>query len=493
MIPTRRSRHRLSRSTRRKVQWGLAVAIVLSLMTAAVPSSASVPYASFWGSRASSTARAVDMNVPINVGTRFRVARSGQVMGLRVYLLPAPRTVSTASLYDTHGRLMTSTRFTGSGRGGWRDVYFRRPVSLRAGSVVTAALNLPAGHWMFSPGGLSKPATHGDLTALGGVYGLGSRPVVPTKRTSDALYVDVMWKGTGHRATTTPTPRTTASPTSTSAPKPTAAKPTATATTKTTQPSTTTTKAPASTTTTTAPAASSAIPACLVRPSASNTGAKGTLASSSVSTVDKSGTTLQNVSVPGNLMVTGDNVTIRNVKVQGTVTVRGDHALVDHVSAKGIAVSGSVGTTVQYSNMSGGNDASGVTSDTGRAKDIVLQYNYIHSPNPSPTAHYDGTQVRGVDGLKILCSTYELGTWESTYNAAIYMENANGGTTNVTVANNWLDGGGITLYVNATNLRVTGNKFGRAYHWDVCRNTGATFNSSGNSWADSGAALNPCG
>lgn len=477
----RLARHRRSTmapSTRRKIQLAAAGAAVVATVAAATPSIATPQYSSFWsGSGSTSAARAVDMSVPINVGTRFRAAATGRVSGLHLYLQAAPLTMSTARLYNAGGTLVGSTRFAGSTRTGWRDVRFAKPVTVPAGGVVTAVVDLPNGHWIYSSSQLGTAQRNGDLTALGSYYAFSSRPVLPTKRTRDALFVDLMFTRVAPAGATPTATASTATASSSTAVATAAARPT--------------TAAPTATSATTA-ASTAQIGACAIKPNATNTGATGSLASSGVSTISANGTVLQNVST-GSLTVMGSDVTIHNVKVNGTLHVRGDRVKVDHVTANGISISGGSNDVIQYSNMSGGNDASDVTSDTGRATNALLQYNYIHNPNPAPMAHYDGTQVRGVDGLKILCSNYDLGAWQSTYNSAVYMENANGGTNNVTVANNWLNGGGITLYVTATNLTVTGNKFGRAYHWAPCRNLGAKFASSGNSWMDTGAAFTPCG
>ncbi len=474
-----------SRRLRRNLLIGTIAVLTVGAIAGSAPVLASPRFSSFWAGKTTSATRDVDMTVPINVGTRFKTNATGRIAGLNVYLKAAPRTSSTARLYDARGRVLASVRFTGSSRTGWRQIKFSRPVTLRAGSTVTAAVRLPNGHWVYSPRGLPRAARHGDLTALGSFYAFSSRDTFPRRVSRDALFVDVMFTRTGAALPTQPAPRTT---TTTAAPTPTTSStPSPTAKTAT---STTTTSAPSASSTTTA-SSGGAIAACAMKPSASNTGASGSLPASGTTSISTNGTTLQGKTVQ-DLMIYGDNVTVKNVKVLGGVVIRGDNVTVDHVTAQGIAISGATNAVVQYANISGGNDATHITSDTGSVRNATLRYNYIHDPNPSPNAHYDGTQIRGADGVKILCSTYKLGAWESTYNAAVYMENANGGTRNVTVANNWIDGGGFSVYVTATNLTVSGNRFGRDAHWGICRNLGSSFAASGNVWDDTGASVPVC-
>jgi hypothetical protein len=182
----------------------------------------------------------------------------------------------------------------------------------------------------------------------------------------------------------------------------------------------------------------------------------------------KDGQTLENVRVEG-LEIRGKGVTIRNVEAT-YILVTGDDALIDHVSATGIAISSASGTTVQYANISKGDgDGIHVTSDRGRlVKNVVLKYNFIHSPRVPDNAHYDGTQVRGVDGLAVSCSTYDPGGYLDTFNAAIYLEHANGGDTNVSIEHNWLYGFGFSVMVDASHTRIIGNRVGGDIHWGTC-------------------------
>jgi hypothetical protein len=248
--------------------------------------------------------------------------------------------------------------------------------------------------------------------------------------------------------------------------------------------------------------AGSAAPAnssCAFKPSAATTGASGSRRSSSVKVLTD-GQTLQNADVGSGIEIRGNNVTVRNVSVAGNILVTGDNAMIDHVTAQGVAISSASGTTVQYANIGNSKeDGIHVTSDRGRMiRNAVLRYNYVHDPRVPSDAHYDGIQVRGVDGLTIDCSVYDPGEFQWTLNAAVYLEDANGGHSNVRVSNNWLYGHAFPVMVDAgKSSTFTKNRIGGDIKWDTCYPgkglSSSNFTSSGNVWDTSNAELNLCG
>lgn len=236
---------------------------------------------------------------------------------------------------------------------------------------------------------------------------------------------------------------------------------------------------------------------CSFKPSASTTGASGSRTNRSVRVLND-GQTLQNADVD-DIEIRGSNVTVRNVSVAGNILVTGDNAKIDHVTAQGVAISSASGTTLQYSNIGySKEDGIHITSDRGRMiRNAVLRYNYIHHPRVPSDAHYDGTQVRGVNGLIIDCSVYDPGSFQWTLNAAVYLEDANGGDTNVRVTNNWLYGHAFPVMVDAGTSTFTKNRIGGDIKWDVCYPAkglnSSDFTSSGNVWDATNAKLNLCG
>ncbi|HEV7194446.1 MAG TPA: hypothetical protein VGN19_00770 [Pedococcus sp.] len=209
------------------------------------------------------------------------------------------------------------------------------------------------------------------------------------------------------------------------------------------------------------------------------------------------GQVLQNANV-SDLVVSGNGVTVRNVQVNGSILVTGDGAMIDHVTAKGVSISSATGTTVQYANIGfGQGDGIHVTSDRGRlVRNVTLRYNYVHDPRVSSNAHYDGTQVRGIDGLNLSCSVYDPGPYQSMFNAAVYLEDANGGDNNIMVSHNWLYGFGFSVMMDAANVTLSANRVGGDIHWGLCRlgtrSGDPNLQSAGNVEDANGAAVTLC-
>lgn len=207
---------------------------------------------------------------------------------------------------------------------------------------------------------------------------------------------------------------------------------------------------------------------CRMKPSATNTGARGELRDSSRTTLGD-GATLSNARV-SNLTISGTGVKVDNVHVDGTVLVTGENVRLKHVTAEHIGISSAVNVLVAKTNVGySPDDGIHVTSDGDRlVRDVVLRYNFIHHPQAPPESHYDGTQVRGVDNMVIRCSVYRAGPFQETMNANIFLENANGGVSDVTVARNWLYGSAWSVMVSANSARLVGNRVGGAPHWGYC-------------------------
>ncbi|GAA2117228.1 hypothetical protein GCM10009726_37280 [Nocardioides furvisabuli] len=199
-----------------------------------------------------------------------------------------------------------------------------------------------------------------------------------------------------------------------------------------------------------------------------NTGASGTLRSSS-RTVLGDGARLKNAHV-SELMITGTDVRVTNVRVDGALDILGENVRLKRVTAPGVGISSAVNVLVAKSNI-GYSPADGihVTSDGDRlVRNVVLRYNLVHHPEAPPESHYDGTQVRGVDGMVIRCSVYRAGPFQETMNANIFLENANGGVSDVTIARNWLYGSAWSVMISADSARLVGNRVGGDPHWGYC-------------------------
>lgn len=238
-----------------------------------------------------------------------------------------------------------------------------------------------------------------------------------------------------------------------------------------------------------------ALAPCRRKPKDSNTGARGDLRSSG-STELGDGARLHDARV-SSLTITGTDVEVKNVHVDGTVLITGEHVRLKRVTAEHIGISSAVDVVVAKANVGyGPDDGIHVTSDGDRlVRGVELRYNYIHHPQPPPDAHYDGTQVRGVDGLVIRCSTYQSGPFQDAFNANIYLENVNGGVRNATIARNWLYGSAWSVMVSAESARVIGNRIGGDIHWGYCYlgSGSGEFESHGNVKVPGGRPINLCG
>ncbi len=235
---------------------------------------------------------------------------------------------------------------------------------------------------------------------------------------------------------------------------------------------------------------------CKFRPTKSNTGARGELQDRGVTTLG-SGATLENARVQS-LEVVGSDVTIKNVHVDGTITVSGDRVRIRRTTAQGIFVSSGTKVSVKRSKVESSlDDAFHITSDRGTlVRNVRLRYNFVHRPVTPNENHYDGVQVRGVDKMSISCSTFRAGPYHDNFNAAIFLENANGGDSNVQVRDNWLFGFAFSVMVDSPSAVFTGNKIGGDIKWGPClllESAGSSFTSSGNTWAGSGKKVNFCG
>jgi hypothetical protein len=237
-------------------------------------------------------------------------------------------------------------------------------------------------------------------------------------------------------------------------------------------------------------AASAPAPRCSAKPDATNTGASGQLKVSKVRSLSKRNSKLTDARLKGTLVVSGDGSVVRNVSVNGPVIVTGDDVTVDHVTAKSVIASGTSHLRVSNSNLSGGDTAVYITSDRGAAHGVNrvrLVGNYIHDPAQEKLGSYSGTHVRGAIGVTISCSNYALA---GNTKAAIYVESASGGTSDVVVSNNWLDGGQFTVNTDA-RLTLEKNVFGTSAWLGVCQTAGQPISQSRNQMSD-GSRVRPC-
>jgi hypothetical protein len=212
------------------------------------------------------------------------------------------------------------------------------------------------------------------------------------------------------------------------------------------------------------------------RPTAATTGYSGTLTPWTTSTTftanDK---TISNVDFGDYIKVTGSNITLENCHFDGMVFYGpGPLTVKNCTSDAGIAIDGYYrnisGITFDHVHLICG-DKDGFdlfSSATGVISDVTIVDTLVDGQDfPSTsTAHGDGLQVRGIDGLTVqrtVFDMYTIGGVQSQKNAAIYFEDVNGGDHNMHFTDVDLIGGdpyNHTFYTNvvydstATNLSI---------------------------------------
>ncbi|MEU9887100.1 DUF4082 domain-containing protein [Sphaerisporangium sp. NPDC051011] len=338
-------------------------------------------------------------NTPLELGTRFKAARNGEVAGIRFYKPASERGTHRGSLWDSNKKLLAKVTFTGETRSGWQQAMFDKPVPVVAGRTYTVSYHTNNGGYVASAGVFDSPVTAGPLTGQAGVFAAARNASYPfrvhPKRVS--YWVDVVFRHRewrkhrpGERPTLAPdetpvTPGPTSSPTATgpqASPTPTGPEqpnggvtvsptptetgggeagptPTESATAPTESPTRTATPTPSPSRSSQTPKPSlsadptrqptkepSATPTRSSTPTppptggfpgASNTGVPSgtTLKPSKSITVTKDGTVIDGLEVSGEINVEADNVTIRNVRL---AAAPGDWGIIQRNGHSGLTV-----------------------------------------------------------------------------------------------------------------------------------------------------------
>lgn len=196
----------------------------------------------------------------------------------------------------------------------------------------------------------------------------------------------------------------------------------------------------------------------------------------------------------------GNNLTFKNCNFEDGVIFYGDNVRVENCLIKGgVSFSGSANGVLDRNNIFEYADGIHVTSDSGQVTNLTISNNYVHHPAAVCGSHTDGLQVRGINGLTVTNNAIDIGPeqivcGEGIVNAAIYLEDDNGGNSNVTIAGNYLNGGGYIVRLQHTvNLRITSNRFGPDMLFDFIEdetNPGDVVEFTGNVVDATGAPIN---
>lgn len=196
------------------------------------------------------------------------------------------------------------------------------------------------------------------------------------------------------------------------------------------------------------------------------------------------------------VVIDAPDVVVRDVQVLGTadgggLVVRAPGAVIEDTEVVGgIGVSG-VGVTIRRVNVHGPNDGIHVTSDTGQVRGVLVEDSWIHAPQILAGEHYDGIQVRGAQGVVLRGNRFDGGVPRPESSSEIFLEDANGGCSDVRIEGNYINGGGYSLYLSGRDVSVTGNTFGRGYHYGLLYPQGnpASWVDRGNVWAQNRAPV----
>lgn len=201
-----------------------------------------------------------------------------------------------------------------------------------------------------------------------------------------------------------------------------------------------------------------------------------------------------------NRLVTGDidfadgcsDLVIRNCLVQGQIKVREcTNVLIEYCDATGFIIDGAHNIELRYCYATGelGVDGMQIKADGGAVPtNVWVHHNYLGNAVVNASSHYDGVQVRGVEGLRFEYNYLDpADTFSDRQNAAIFLQNANGGNWNVVVNNNWIKamGHGVLSISVANTAEFTNNTFYEGPHsGKLVKALSGTIVQSGNKWDD---------
>jgi hypothetical protein len=209
--------------------------------------------------------------------------------------------------------------------------------------------------------------------------------------------------------------------------------------------------------------------------------------------VDEPGTVISARDVHGTINVAADDVTIRNTRVTSSdywpIWVDpGAHGLTvmdTEVVGSGSCQAG-IGTHDYRAiriNVHGCGDGAKASRNT------VIESSWFHDYLVSPGSHNDGIQVSDGDHIVIEGNRIDASVGQTS--AIMVGPDFGSPVVDVTIADNWLDGGSYTLYLNADRAVVRGNRFGRGATVGPVDVKTPPAEWRGNVWADTGSAVAP--
>jgi hypothetical protein len=190
---------------------------------------------------------------------------------------------------------------------------------------------------------------------------------------------------------------------------------------------------------------------------ADNTGPRVSSFTASTASVFASGGTATNPlvvsgrSFAGDVEVLASHLIIRDCKFSsGLGIASNDNVTVEYCEIRnGMYLASSWNTTVRNTEIYGSGDLLHITSDRTvngvrrMVKNAVVDTVWAHSDSTASQLpdHVDGMQIRGLEGLTVRNSVFDLGAFQDSDNAAYFTQPSNGGHWDIRVDNSWFRGG----------------------------------------------------
>jgi hypothetical protein len=202
----------------------------------------------------------------------------------------------------------------------------------------------------------------------------------------------------------------------------------------------------------------------------------------------------------GSVTVAASNVTLRNCIIKTSssygVKIDGNQSgiLIEHCDISGMdsaAVYGG-GFTARW-NYIHNSGADGFKP----TKNAVIESNYLTELGYKPEAHADGIQMESGSNVVIRGNNFAMAKQPGFKNShAIIVQSANGPVSNITVENNWINGGGFSIQFRdkqrghgaPSGISIRNNQFGPDYQfgpWNIDGNT----KPCSNVWQGTGALM----
>ena len=242
------------------------------------------------------------------------------------------------------------------------------------------------------------------------------------------------------------------------------------------------------------------------RPWADNTGPSNpsAMVKSGSLSITTDGATYENLDITGDVWIDASNVTIRNFRIDGQFSSSSFYGINIAPGNSGILLEDGeimrtgngirgLGYTARRIYIHDNNDDGLRPEGAPGSGPTLIEYCFVEKMGLSDGAHADALQVSGVsDGSYDVTLQYNNfympapGTPEhpgdaSKASAVIFIAKP---VSNYLIQNNWMNGGGYTVYCggNTTDVVWRNNIFGDDYDYDAV--TGSCQNWSGNIWED---------